>query len=388
MATSAEQRGKKPRVLFVASLHHPEELLKESQETAAGSEAPLFPRSMELYTWGRAFRQAGWEIDVFWRNLPGIGNRSIASLSNEVFRTSLTPGKLLAGLIQRIPPRWQPDLQRRNRLLLEQARRIKPDLIWLSGGNREILPATLERLKRELGCKLLFLHGDSPIVFSHLNERAAAPLYDLVLVNDRYHGAQWRELGAKLVACLPYVAIDPDFHVPQPVTDVPNDYLCDLGFVGTLVPGKLYSERVATLESLRDFDLGIWSVHDVPASLAPFHRGYALGVEMLRVLSSVKICINTHGDTMRYGVNLRLFESAALGAFQIVDDRPGVSECFTPGEHLVTFSDHDDLREKARYYLAHDDERLRIAEAARAHVLAHHRYDQRLEKVEGLLGLA
>ena len=373
------------RVLFVASLHHPEELLQEQRQTPPGSEKPLFPRSMELYTWGRAFRQAGWEIDVFWRNLPGFGKRDIASLRNEVFRATLTPAKLLAGLSQRVPPRLQPDLRRRNHLLLEQARRFKPDLIWLSGGNREILPATLERLKRELRCQLLFLHGDSPIVFSHANERAAAPLYDLVLVNDRYHGAQWRELGAKRVACLPYVAIDPDYHIPQPITDAPNEYLCDLGFVGTLVPSKLYSERVSALESLRDFDLGIWSVHDVPASLAPFHRGYALGVEMLQILSSVKICVNTHGDTMRYGVNLRLFECAALGVFQIVDDRPGVSDCFRPGEHLVTFNDHEDLREKARYYLAHDEERRRMAAAARAHALAHHRYDQRLARVEEML---
>ena len=56
------------------------------------------------------------------------------------------------------------------------------------------------------------------------------------------------------------------------------------------------------------------------------------------------------------------------------------------GEHLVTYSDHEDLREKVRYYLAHDEERQRIADAARAHVLAHHRYDQRLARVEELLG--
>lgn len=374
------------RVLFVASLHHPEELLREQRAAPAGGETPLFPRSMELYSWGRAFRQAGWEIDVFWRNLPGLGNRDIASLSNEVFRTALTPGRILAGLMQRIPPALHPDLRVRNRLLQQQARQFKPDLIWVHGGNREILPATLERLKGDLQCKLLFQHGDSPIVFSTPIERAAAPLYDLILVNDRYHGAQWRELGAKRVAWLPAVAIDPSFHIPQPMTDVPEKYLCDVGFVGTLVPDTLYSERVAALESLRDFDLGIWSVHDVPASLAPFHRGYALGVQMQQVLSSVKICINPHGDTMRYGVNLRLFEIAALGALQITDDRPGVSECFTPGEHLVTFSDHADLREKVRYYLAHDEARLRMAAAARQHVLAHHRYDQRVARLEGLLG--
>ena len=141
-----------------------------------------------------------------------------------------------------------------------------------------------------------------------------------------------------------------------------REYLCDVGFVGTVVPDNLYSERVAALESLREFDLGIWSMHEVPASLKPFHRGSALGEAMMQVLSSVKISINAHGDFMRYGGNMRLFESAALGAFQIVDDRPGVHEWFTDGEHLVTFRDAADLQEKVRYYLAHDEERVRIAE--------------------------
>ncbi len=382
---SAPKRENTRRLLFIASLHHPRELADDIQAAADTDTMPLFPRSMELYAWGRAFRKAGYEIDVFWRNLPGFGRRDIARLNNEVFRAGLTPGKLLAGLLRRIPPRLQPDLQRRNHLLLEQARRTQPDLIWLSGGNREILPATLERLKREHNCKLLFVHGDSPIVFSSHNERAAAPLYDLVLVNDLYHGAQWRELGAKQVAHLPYSSIDPDFHKP-PEGDKPRDYLCDIGFVGTLVPDHLYSERAAALASLRDFDLGIWSVHDLPAALQPFHRGYALGESMLRVLSAAKICLNTHGDTMRYGVNLRLFECAALGVFQIVDDRPGVAEQFAVGEHLVTFSDFADLREKARYYLAHDEERERMAAAARQHALAHHRVEQRLARVLEMLG--
>ena len=374
------------RLLVIASLHHPEELAAESaQASAAGRQAPLFPRSMELYAWGRAFRKAGFEIEVFWRNLPGYGRRDIGGLRNDVFRSGLSAGKLLTALGQRIPPRFQPDLRRRNQLLLAQARRFKPDLIWLAGGNREILPATLERLKREHQCKLLFVHGDSPIVFASPNECQAAPLYDLTLVNDLYHGAQWRELGAKHVECLPYSSIDPELHKPQPMSDAPQDKLCDIGFVGTLAPSKLYSERVAALESLRDFDLGIWSVHDVPPSLQPHYRGYALGDGMLRALSSVKICINTHGDSMRYGVNLRLFECAALGTFQIVDDRPGVARHFSVGEHLVTFSDHADLRDKARYYLAHEKERREMAAAAREHALAHHRVDQRLARALELL---
>ncbi len=374
------------RVLFVASLHHPEELQAEVRRADRNAPAPLFPSSMGQHFWERAMRAARYQVDVFWRNLPGYGPRDIARLRGDVFRERLTPGKIATGLLRRLPAQVNPDYRRRNQLLLEAARRFQPDIIWLSGDNREIFPQTLQELKRAHGCKIIYVTGVSPIVFSHANERDAARLYDLVLVNDYYHGVQWRELGAKRVECLPYVAIDPDFHYPQPKTEVPKDYLCDIGFVGTLVPGSLYSERVAALESLREFDLGIWSMHEVPEALRPFQRGYALGKEMLRVLSSVKISLNAHGDFMRYGGNMRLFETAAIGTFQIADDRPGLREWFDVGEHLATYSDTEDLRAKVQYYLAHDDERRRMAAAARRHVLENHRYDQRLARVEEMLG--
>jgi spore maturation protein CgeB len=50
----------------------------------------------------------------------------------------------------------------------------------------------------------------------------------------------------------------------------------------------------------------------------------------------------------------------------------------------VIYEDVQDLREKAAYYLAHPEERLAIAEAAKAHVLAHHTYEQRLDKLENV----
>ena len=48
------------RVLFVASLHHPEELLADISRTPAGSPPPLFPLSMIQHAWERAMRQAGY----------------------------------------------------------------------------------------------------------------------------------------------------------------------------------------------------------------------------------------------------------------------------------------------------------------------------------------
>lgn len=370
-------------ILFVAALHHPEQLLQDRAALPPGQEPPLFPHSAVHHFYEKVLRARGWRLGVFWRNLPGLGPQEIARLRAEVHNRRLTPGRLAGALLRRLPPRANPDYRLRNRRLLEAARSFRPGWLWLVGDNTVIYPETLAAIKRETGCRILYSTGTSPIVFSHAIERQAARLYDLVLVNDYYHGIQWLELGAKQMICLPATACDPDFHHPYALSeDERARYTCDVAFIGTLLPDTLYGRRVQALEALHDFDLGIWSVHDVPASLRPHLRGYALGETMLRVLSAAKLTVNIHGDFMHYGGNMRLFEAAGAGVLQITDDLPGVREWFTPGQNIVTYRDPDDLRAQVAHYLAHPDEARRIAAAAREHVYTQHTYLQRVEALE------
>jgi glycosyltransferase involved in cell wall biosynthesis len=369
------------KFLFVASLHHPEALEAAIAATPPGETPPLFPPSMAQHFYERALKRRGHTVDVFYRNMPLWGKAKA-----ERHSAGITPGKIVSALGRRMAPELNPELRLRNRFLLDRARAFRPDVLWVVGDNTVIYGETLLKIKSELGCRIVYASGTSPIVFSHAIERKAAPLYDLVLVNDEYHGIQWLELGAPRMVCLPIAACDPDFHHPYDLTPAERSaYTCDVGFVGTLVPYNLYGGRIRALEALTDFDLGIWSVHDVAGPLRSKVRGRALGEDMLRVLSASKLTINTHGDFMRYGGNMRLFEAAAVGVLQIADDRPGNRRWFTPGENIVLYSNLDDLRDKVRYYLAHDAERQAIADAARAHVYAHHTYDQRVEAIEGLL---
>ena len=108
-----------------------------------------------------------------------------------------------------------------------------------------------------------------------------------------------------------------------------------------------------------------------------YHVAGAVGVMMARVMGVPK----DEQETLDRACDLGL-------AFQIADDLPGVREWFTPGETIVTYTDQADLRDKVAYYLAHPEERTRIAAAARAHVYAHHTYDHRAarltELVEGI----
>lgn len=370
------------RILFVASLHHPAQLEAAVRQTPSGQPQPLFPPSVSQHFWERTLRRRGCEMDIFYRNAPSLGGAIRAQRHQE----GLSAGKLAAALARRIPPRANPDLRWRNQQLQEKVRQFQPDVLWMVGDNTVIYPETLERIKHDSGCRIIYATGTSPIVFSRPIERQAASLYDLVLVNDYYHGIQWLELGAPRMECLPISACDPDFHRPYELTpEEQQQYCCDVAFVGTLIPGNLYSRRVEALEALTEFDLGLWSVHDAPASLKRFVRGQALGESMLRVLSAARITINSHGNFMRYGGNMRLFEAAGVGVLQMTDDLPGVREWFTIGENIVTYHDQADLRDKVAYYLAHESERTAVARQGREHVYQNHTYEQRVDRLEELL---
>jgi spore maturation protein CgeB len=54
----------------------------------------------------------------------------------------------------------------------------------------------------------------------------------------------------------------------------------------------------------------------------------------------------------------------------------------------VTFDGAGDLRDKAAYYLSHEDERRRIAEKARARVLREHTYEHRAREMAAAVGMA
>lgn len=86
-------------------------------------------------------------------------------------------------------------------------------------------------------------------------------------------------------------------------------------------------------------------------------------------------------------IKARPFELAGMGGFVISGAADGMERYYRENEEMVFYRDTDDLIQKITYYLKHDAERERIAEAARRRTLSEHTYVARFRKLFSELGL-
>ncbi|MDQ1331505.1 MAG: spore maturation protein CgeB, partial [Thermodesulfobacteriota bacterium] len=87
-----------------------------------------------------------------------------------------------------------------------------------------------------------------------------------------------------------------------------------------------------------------------------------------------------------YQASPRIFEALACRAFVLCDDQRDVFSLFRDGEDLVRFYDASDLMNKANHYLAHPEERDKIAERGKSSVLKNHTYIHRIKELFSTIG--
>ena len=77
----------------------------------------------------------------------------------------------------------------------------------------------------------------------------------------------------------------------------------------------------------------------------------------------------------RSGMNMRIFEVPASGAFLLTDESREMDEFLIPGEHIGTYGNLAELQSSLRRYLADSGERQRVAEKGYQHVRKNFTYD-------------
>ncbi len=104
--------------------------------------------------------------------------------------------------------------------------------------------------------------------------------------------------------------------------------------------------------------------------------------EMARIYCTSKIVVNVGRDDYPVDVSLRFAEAMAAGALFITRLPSEIGQLgFEDGVHFVGVRSEAEILESVRYYLDHEAERRKIAEAGREKVLREHTYDCRAEEL-------
>jgi spore maturation protein CgeB len=98
-----------------------------------------------------------------------------------------------------------------------------------------------------------------------------------------------------------------------------------------------------------------------------------------------KIGINVHNRGDYTVGSFRLFDLPGNGVMQISDGGEHLDAFFRTGEEIDGYRDGADLVEKLRYYLAHDEERTRIARNGHRRVIREYRFGAVLRRAGELI---
>ena len=111
------------------------------------------------------------------------------------------------------------------------------------------------------------------------------------------------------------------------------------------------------------------------------YHGFLKADAAARLYNASKINICVQSNIYSTGLNYRTFTIPACGAFMVSDYRNEIVKLFEEGKEVVYFRKKEKLPEIIDYYLAHPEERNRIASIAQKRVLKEHTYVHRMKKI-------
>ncbi len=262
-------------------------------------------------------------------------------------------------------------------LLVKATRSARPDIVLVLLGNYTS-PGTIQRVRDATGAPVVCWCQD------HMGTMGRQYLvgsdYDYIFAKDQQLvDLLQRYTDLQQVRYLPE-ACNPLIHRPtSPTEQEQKVFGCEVTTAATL-----YYFRARILEAISDFNLKIWGAlpRYYDGRLRERHMGRGVYAhEKAACFNAAKIVINTLHPMEIDGLNARAFEIAGCGGFQMITDADAVSRHFEPGREIETFHDLKELREKVRYYLDHEEERLAIAQGGVRRAHSEHTYTSRLKEI-------
>jgi spore maturation protein CgeB len=259
-------------------------------------------------------------------------------------------------------PKWvvRQYKSRVDELLVKQIRNYEPDIIHVSFA--KYLDAETIKMAREAAAGVPFIGIDVDLwPEMHEDRMEAAAKLDLVLTTYGENGQQSLKEAAVRCVFMPNVC-DPDIEHRY---DVSDEWRSDILFTGKLrhknyPTEELRSELVSRLSKMKN--CALYGCCDRPL---------IGGIQYFYAISGAKIglSINAVNDVRLYHSD-RLTQYLACGTFVLAKRVPDSGLLFKDKVHLRYFDAAEEFFDLANWYLAHEDERIKIANAGMEYVHA------------------
>lgn len=144
--------------------------------------------------------------------------------------------------------------------------------------------------------------------------------------------------------------------------------------------------RKNTLEEVSGFGLDLYGDDGWRSLLngikgVRFKGGIDNRSELPKLYNASRINLNITRPQAKTGLNMRVFDILACGAFLVSDYRRDMAELFELGRDVICYHTRDELSELVKYFLDHPRERESIAKNGRERILKDHKYENRIDVI-------
>jgi spore maturation protein CgeB len=309
-------------------------------------------------------------------------------------------------------------IERFNRRVLQSVREHQPAFVWAE--KQEYLSADVLRQIKSMGILTIHYNPDPYFTLAwkrtaHMDECLAE--FDVIVVTKRYELSQYAANNRGLVL---YSPLGFDIVGHRRADSVPDGFHSDIAFVGGWEPQreKLILSASSPHRSIKVWGYG-WRMAQQPrfnpmralrlGRLTPEQKPYfgpsrpelapisqegegkhgeiyqeryaaAVGGATISLGFLREICLDEH--------TTRSFEIPAMGGFMLGHRSEEHLGFFEEGREAEYFDSDEEFNDKIDFYLAHRDERDRIAAAGfRRCMTSGYSYDDRLTKIVSEIGL-
>lgn len=282
----------------------------------------------------------------------------------------------------------------------------KPDIVFFGVGPGSIKKEVIKEITQKSGAATFTWSFDDHWGF-YRSSKHSAHLYNWVFTTDPLAIEKYRKIGYKNAVFVPQCYN----HFLYKPLNLPKIY--DVTFVG-----RPHGRRRKIIERLKNAGINVVCFGE------GWPNGYVSTEDIIKVFSQSKINLNlseSSGNLWKQiasiffrrkfdrsiGINSplkwydnfqmllarkkkqikgRIFRVLGCGGFVLSESTEGLEGLYEPGKEIECFSSFNELVEKIKYYLAHEEEREKIAQAGYQRSARDHTCEKRFNEMFKIMG--